>query len=142
CPIANTSPAHPVVTDVLFSVGAATLTPTAITDLATFVATWTAAGANRDVRVDGFASIDGPEPLNWTLSCDRALAVAAELENPSSGTAGIPNQFIEFLANGETTQFGPALPPNRRATVSADLAQPACANPGVSRSLDLQPVFL
>jgi outer membrane protein OmpA-like peptidoglycan-associated protein len=142
CPIANTSSAQSVVTDVLFSLGTATLTPAAIIDLGSFVVSWTAAGANRDVRVDGFASIDGQQALNWTLSCDRAVAVAAELENPSSGAPGIPNQFLEVLANGETTQFGAALPPNRRATVSADLAQPACANPGVSRSLDLQPVFL
>lgn len=143
CPIATTSATEPVVADVLFSLGSARLTPTAITDLASIVARWTAAGSNRDVRVDGFASTDGPQSLNWPLSCDRALAVAAELENPSSGVPGIPSQFIEFLANGESTHFGATLESNRRATVTADLAvQPSCANPGDARTLDLQPVFL
>src|SRR5262249_49092591 len=104
-----------------------------------------AAGTRPAVRIDGFASTDGPQALNWTLSCDRAAAVARELESPSSGAPGIPNSLIDIFAQGETSEFGSALEPNRRATISANLAAPpppACANPGVSRALDLQPVFL
>jgi outer membrane protein OmpA-like peptidoglycan-associated protein len=144
CPIANTSPAFRD-TDVLFSLGSSTLTPTAISDIASFIARWNAAGANKTVRVDGYASTDGPEPLNWTLSCDRALMVEGELMAPSSGAPGIPASFIQIFAQGETSEFSTALAPNRRATISADLAappRPVCANPGVSRNLDLQPVFL
>jgi len=131
-------------TSVLFTLGASTLSPTAIADIAAFIARWNAAGADDAVRVDGFASTDGPEPLNWTLSCDRALIVEAELMAPSSGTPGIPAGFIETFAQGETSEFGSSLPPNRRATISADLSvpPPACANPGVVRELDLQPVFM
>ena len=132
-------------TSVLFTVAASTLSPTAIADIAAFIARWNAAGADDAVRVDGFASTDGPEPLNWTLSCDRAQAVEAELTAPSSGAPGIPAAFIEIFAHGETSEFGTALPPNRRATISADLSvppPPVCANPGVIRELDVQPVFM
>ncbi len=132
-------------TNILFPLGSNTLTPAAIAAIAAFIARWNAAGSDDAVRVDGFASTDGPEPLNWTLSCDRALAVEGELMAPLSGAPGIPAAFIEMFAHGETSEFSTALPPNRRATISADLAvppPPVCANPGVSRTLDLQPVFL
>ncbi len=144
CPIATTSP-DPVVTNVLFGLNTGALTPTAIADIAAFIASWNAAGADDAVRVDGFASTDGPDPLNWNLSCDRALTVEGELMTPSSGAPGIPASFIETLAQGETSEFSTSLPPNRRATISADLSAPpapACANPGVARTLDLQPVFM
>ncbi|MBZ5684093.1 MAG: DUF4157 domain-containing protein [Acidobacteriia bacterium] len=142
CPIATTSAAN-VDTSVLFTVNSPGLSAAGIADIAAFLGRWRAAGADRAVRVDGFASTDGPQPLNWTLSCDRASAVARELESPSSGAPGVPNSLIQVFAQGETSEFSTALEPNRRATISADLsAPPACANPGDSRSLDLQPVFL
>lgn len=146
CPIATTSSADPVVTNVLFPISASSLSAAAVTDIDSFVGRWNAAGTNPVVRVDGFASTDGPQPTNWTLSCNRASAVARELETPSSGAPGIPNQFIDVFAQGETSEFGATLAPNRRATISANLAvpppPPACAHPGDSRTLDLQPVFL
>ena len=141
CTIAQSSAAF-VDTNVLFSLESSSLTPAAIADIASFIGRWRGAGADKAVRVDGFASTDGPEPLNWTLSCDRALMVEAELMTPSSGGSGIPASFIETFAQGETSEFGPALPLNRRATISADLAAPVCAHPGDARTLDLQPVFL
>lgn len=143
CPIATTSSADPVATNVLFPISASSLSAAAVADIDSFVGRWNAAGTNPPVRVDGFASTDGPEPTNWTLSCNRASAVARELETPSSGVPGIPNQFIDVFSQGETSEFGTALEPNRRATISANLTPiPACANPGDSRTLDLQPVFL
>jgi outer membrane protein OmpA-like peptidoglycan-associated protein len=143
CPIATTS-APNVVENILFPISSNVLDPPSVAKIAAFIASWTAAGADRTVRVDGFASTDGQEPTNWTLSCNRAQAVATELETPSGGGAGIPSQFLtEVLANGETDQFSAALEPNRRATIAADLsAPPPCANPGVIRTLDVQPVFL
>lgn len=144
CPVATTSPPN-VVTNVLFGVNSSALTPAGLADITAFIANWNAAGADDQVRVDGFASTDGPEPLNWTLSCDRALIVENELMAPSSGAPGIPANFLENFAQGETNQFSTSLPPNRRATISADLSvppPPVCANPGVIRRLDLQPVFL
>ena len=127
CPIATTSPPSSVVTNVLFNINSQTLTPTAVADISAFIASWNAAGADDLVRVDGFASTDGPEPINWTLSCDRAVMVEGELMAPSSGAAGIPPSFIEMFAQGETNEFSSSLPPNRRATISADLSAPAPA---------------
>jgi hypothetical protein len=99
------------------------------------------------VRIDGFASTDGPEPLNWTLSCNRANAVALELKTPSGGGPGIPAGLLDIFAQGETSEFSPDLEPNRRATIRASLPVPVipatgCVNPGDLRDLDLQPVFL
>lgn len=143
CELATTS-APDVFSDIYFPISSNTLDAANVAKIAGFIATWEQAGAEDQIRVDGFASTDGPEPLNWTLSCNRAQAVVRELENPTGGQDGIPPQFItEVFANGETDQFGPDLELNRRATIAADLTEPPpCANPGVLRTLDLQPVFL
>jgi hypothetical protein len=53
---------------------------------------------------------DGP---NWTLSCDRAEAVQAELVR-----LGIPAVRISILAHGETTEFSASRDPNQRAVVT------------------------
>lgn len=145
CPVANSSAAN-VVANIGFDIESASLSPTALAAVVAFIGSWNAAGADDAVRVDGFASVDGDDPLNWRLSCQRAQAVVTELETPSSGGAGIPNTFIEFFMQGETSEFSASsLPENRRATIAADLSAPpppVCANPGVARSLDVQPVFL
>ena len=142
CDIANSSPAN-VFSDIYFPISSNVLDEESVAKIAGFIATWEEAGAEDPIRIDGFASTDGPEPLNWTLSCNRAQAVRNELEHPTAGT-GIPAGFItEVFANGETDQFGTALQLNRRALISADLTEPpACEHPGVIRTLDLQPVFL
>jgi outer membrane protein OmpA-like peptidoglycan-associated protein len=141
CDIANTSAAN-VFTDVFFPISSNVLDAAGIPKVANFLATWEQAGGDDPVRVDGFASTDGPEPFNWTLSCNRARTVADELEHPTAGR-GIPAHLIDVQANGETDQFGADLEVNRRATIAADLgAPPPCANPGVLRTLELQPVFL
>ncbi len=144
CPVAVDNPAF-VDTAVLFPLGASNLTPAGVTAIATFLTRWNAAGANKPVRVDGYASTDGADATNWTLSCDRALRVEAELTAPSAGGPGVPGGLLSHFAQGETSEFGAALDLNRRATISSDITAPplpACANPGVSRTLDLQPVLL
>ena len=142
CTVANSSPI-PAIKTVLFAVSSDTITPDQQTDLEGFVTAWHAAGTNPVVRVDGYASTDGPDPFNWSLSCRRAQAVVDELTAPTSGNPGIPGAFIDFFAQGETSEFSTALPPNRRATVTtlSPLPLPVCTNPGELRTVDLQPVF-
>jgi outer membrane protein OmpA-like peptidoglycan-associated protein len=126
CPIATGSPGF-VDTDVLFSPGSSTLTPTAIADIASFVARWNAAGTDEFVRVDGYApdSLVYPVYEPWTLSCDRAMMVEQELMTPSSGGPGIPASFIEIFAQG-------ARAPKPQVTIAADIPSwpPAPLGPG------------
>ncbi|MCP4341224.1 MAG: DUF4157 domain-containing protein [Desulfobulbaceae bacterium] len=119
CEVASTSPSSPsgVSLDVTFVINGNGLTPSAIAAVENFVNNWHAAGGEDLVRVDGYASIDGPPSLNWPLSCERAESLANELMTPSSGNPGIPaNHIVELFAQGETSQFSTSLPPNRRAT--------------------------
>jgi outer membrane protein OmpA-like peptidoglycan-associated protein len=142
CTVANSSPIAAIKT-VLFTVNSDAVTPDQQNDLETFVTAWQAVGTNPVVRVDGYASTEGPDPLNWTLSCKRAQAVVNELTAPVSGNPGIPAAFIDFFAQGETSEFSATLPPNRRATVTttSPLPLPVCTNPGELRTVDVQPVF-
>jgi outer membrane protein OmpA-like peptidoglycan-associated protein len=143
CDVANSSPGDPLQVVAIFGINSSALTQEAIDNLDAFVGTWQGAGADRRVRVDGFSSTDGPDRQNWTLSCNRAEAVTRELTNPTSGVIGIDPAFIETLAQGETDEFSNDVGGNRRALVTSDVSSPpACAAPGVSRSLDLQPIFL
>lgn len=142
CAPANTSPTPPIQSHV-FSISSSSLTPAQIVDIENVVISWHAAGTNPIIRVDGYASTDGADELNWQLSCDRASAVARELEAPSSGAPGIPSSHIDVFAQGETSEFSPALEPNRRATITttSPLPGPICTHPGLLRSVDVQPIF-
>jgi len=142
CTPANSSPTPPIQSH-LFTIFSSTLTPSQIVDIENVVISWHATGTNPIIRVDGYASTDGADELNWQLSCDRASVVARELEAPSSGAPGIPSSNIEVFAQGETFEFSPALEPNRRATITttSPLAGPICTHPGLLRSVDLQPIF-
>ncbi len=129
CPVAVDSPLGAIL-DVLFGIESSGLSALEKTKIDGFVASWRALGGNMDVRIDGFASMDGPQSLNWRLSCDRALAVKAELVSPSSGRVpGIPPSFITFFAQGETNEFSSLLAPNRRATISTSTPPPPCTPP-------------
>lgn len=140
CPVAASTPAPPVTNVFTFAQGSFKLSAVQITELEAFVRAWHDAGASENIRIDGFASTEGTDEINWTLSCQRAEAVLAELTSPSSRTTpGIPAGFIEELAQGETDEFGTTLPPNRRAQITttlvippASLVAPAC--PGGSAS--------
>lgn len=104
---------RPTGTDVLFTVGRATITPAHTADLTTFVTAWTAGGGTDDVVVHGYASTEGHQAANWTLSCDRAAAVRAELVR-----LGIPAVRISVVAHGESTDFSASRDPNQRAVVT------------------------
>ena len=133
CDVATSTSAR-VVTSVLFGIGSPALSPTAVAAIDAFVMAWSGLGTSPHVRIDGFASTDGSDPDNWLLSCARARAVEARLTAPTPPLIGIPSASIpEVLAQGETFEFGASLPPNRRATISADMT-PAATSATFSES--------
>jgi len=100
--------------NLLFNVSASTITSDNSVRIAAFVSAWVTAGSRNDVNVDGYASVDGPQSLNWRLSCDRAESVKAELIRQ-----GVPAGRILTFAHGETTEFSSSnLEANRRAILS------------------------
>ena len=116
CPT-DLTPGAPAGTDLLFAVGASTITPAHTVQLTTFVAAWTAAGGTDDILVHGYASTLGDQAPNWGLSCARAEAVQAELIR-----LGIPPIHIDIVAHGESTDFGASNAPNQHAVVSTSAA--------------------
>lgn len=112
CPT-DLTPGRPAGTDILFTVGSPAITAAHTLQLTTFRATWLAAGGTDDILVHGYASADGDQGPNWTLSCDRAKAVQAELQR-----LGIPAVRISVVAHGESTDFSTSKGPNRHAVVS------------------------
>lgn len=125
CEVATTSPGS-TATNVEFAVNSADLTPGAIAILDAIVAEWHRAGGSDVLRLDGFASVEGAEAANCTLSCDRANAVAAELMAPSSGDPGIPATHLRILAQGETISFSPvSLAANRKVSITSSTGAPA-----------------
>jgi outer membrane protein OmpA-like peptidoglycan-associated protein len=148
CPIATTSSAEPLLTSVMFDNASAALTPRGIAELGAIASEWNAVPLRAArLRIDGFASTKGPQSVNWTLSCNRALAVITELETPTGGGPGIPAGFLDVFAQGATDEFSADEAANRRATIRGSLPVPVippagCASPGAARDLDLQPVFL
>jgi len=113
CPT-DLSPGRPAGTDVLFSAGRSSITPAHRAQLTTFQTAWLTAGGTDDILVHGYASTEGDQGPNWTLSCDRAEAVQAELVR-----LGIPAVRISVVAHGESTDFGASRAPNRHAVVSS-----------------------
>lgn len=113
CPT-DLSTGRPTGTDIVFTVGQSTLSAAHTTALTAFRDAWVAAGGTDDVVVHGYASTDGEQEANWTLSCDRAEVVQAELVR-----LGIPAVRISVLAHGESTDFSTSLAPNRRAVVTS-----------------------
>lgn len=116
CPTDLTA-GRPAGTDLLFPVGGSTITPAHTTLLTTFMGTWLAAGGTDNILVHGYASTIGDQGSNWTLSCDRAEAVQAELVR-----LGIPAVRVSVVAHGESTDFGPTAAPNQHAVVSTSAA--------------------
>lgn len=112
CPTDLTA-GRPAGTDLLFPNKGSIITPAHTALLTTFRATWLAAGGTDNILVHGYASTDGDQAANWTLSCDRAEAVKAELER-----LGIPAVRVDDVAHGESTDFGSGAAPNRHAVVS------------------------
>ncbi|MBK0327761.1 DUF4157 domain-containing protein [Rhodobacteraceae bacterium F11138] len=146
CPVASSSAAGHPVENILFPVGGSTLTADARSRLSGVAAGFHALGTSPNMRVDGFASTDGPDQTNWTLSCSRAAAVRSELAAPSDGTPGITPANLSSFAQGETSEFSPRLAQNRRATVRSDqiFAPSSCGSGArVGRaSASVQPVAI
>lgn len=143
CTVASTSPAN-VFATIQFPQGDATLTDAKKTQVQNVMTAWEATDGSPLIQVDGYASEEGADPLNWRLSCSRAEAVVGELMAHTSGPPGIPQTSIESFAHGETEEFSTtAHPPNRVVTISttAPLPAPVCTHPGVSRTVAVQPVF-
>ena len=113
----------------LFGRDSATLTAAQKAEIDATAASWHAAGGSDKVRVDGSASAEGACAYNWGLSRRRAQAIATELGTPSDGSPGVPTASVEVVAHGETAEGGPALEPNRNATISMSpvpKGPPAC----------------
>jgi outer membrane protein OmpA-like peptidoglycan-associated protein len=110
----TTAPGHSPGTDITFGHESSVLTPASRAAIAAFVQAWTDSGSSDDVVVDGWASTDGPQALNWRLSCERAAVVRAEL-----AARGIPATKLRTVAHGESTEFSATeLAPNRRVVIS------------------------
>lgn len=126
CNIATTSPASEQI--VPYTHNSSRLTPRASRILNEFAREWHHRGANANVRIDGYASTEGGERLNWRLSCSRARTVKNALLTPSDGTTGVPVGFIDINAHGETDRFSQTtLSPNRLATITSSI--PVNPNP-------------
>jgi outer membrane protein OmpA-like peptidoglycan-associated protein len=125
CPIGVDAPGSSA-TSVLFGQDSSTILAIERPKLSAVAAAWHAGGGAGILRIDGFASTDGPDDLNWRLSCNRASAVALELEGPTDGSPGVPNTNIQVSAQGETAEFSAAaLAPNRRAVITTTGGAPA-----------------
>jgi outer membrane protein OmpA-like peptidoglycan-associated protein len=116
CPTDLTTGA-PAGTSVMFGESDSAISPAHTALLTTFRGTWLTAGGTDDVLVHGYASTDGDQGPNWTLSCNRATAVQAELVR-----LGIPAVRVSVAAHGESTDFGAGLSVNRRAVVTTRAA--------------------
>ncbi len=104
--------------------------------LQSFVQAWHNEGGVDLVRVDGFASCDGGAAANWTLSCNRANAVATALNAPPPPARGIPFAFLDVFANGETDLFSPSTLDDNRVVVlstNAPIPPPSSRRPSVVR---------
>jgi hypothetical protein len=116
CPIASDSVAP--LLDIHFGAGSAVVDRRERATLEAFVVSWHGQPKAPNVRIDGFASVDGPEPRNWALSCARAIAVKDVLTSGTRrGVPGIPAAQVDVKADGETDQFGATARDNRIATL-------------------------
>jgi outer membrane protein OmpA-like peptidoglycan-associated protein len=97
-----------VVSTLLFDSGSASLNEQQRAEIDAVAETWRSMGGESAIRVDGYASTDGPEDVNWELSCRRAQAVAAAF----SESAEIDASMIDTVAHGESDEE------QRAATIS------------------------
>jgi outer membrane protein OmpA-like peptidoglycan-associated protein len=105
-------------TQILFDQSSGSLSVASRALIATFADTWIADGGHDAIQIDGYASVDGPQALNWRLSCERAESVRAELV-----AQGVPAAQISLAAHGETTDFSATdLTQNRRAIIFRNTA--------------------
>jgi len=99
-----------------FDVASAVIRPDDLRLLDSVAALWRFLPMGLAVRIDGFASLEGPCEFNWLLSCRRAEAVLNRLLGPVGGS-GIDAADLTHFAHGESDAAGASLPANRRATL-------------------------
>src|SRR6266568_751649 len=122
---------------VKFRIGNANISTSAqIAAIRGFVNRWRQAGSSDDVRVDGYASVDGPNDLNWRLSCRRALSTAGAL------ASDIPSGKINTRAHGPTDEFSPSDPTEDRVAVISSTVSPVPPGPTPSGPTPPGPVPL
>jgi len=129
CPESVITPSHEL--ELLFDVASAVIRPDDLRMLDAMAVLWGLMPSGFVVRIDGFASTEGPCEFNWVLSCQRAEAVRNRLLAPVGGP-GIAAADLPHFAHGESDAAGPTLTANRRATLDlqfhvAPPAQPAPA---------------
>jgi outer membrane protein OmpA-like peptidoglycan-associated protein len=99
-------------TDVMFDHDSCAVTAAGQLAIRSFVTSWMS-GPQDLISLDGYASLEGPQNLNWRLSCNRANAVKGQLL-----ALRVPANRIQVDAHGETSEFGATLPLNRRVVIS------------------------
>jgi outer membrane protein OmpA-like peptidoglycan-associated protein len=120
----DAAPTAGAATTVSFAVNSSALSVSQRGQIDAAAAAWNSGGATGSIQVDGYASAEYECAYNWQLSCRRAQGVAAELQNPSDGSTGVPAANISVVAHGESDAAGTALAPNRRVTVSIPAPPP------------------
>lgn len=120
----------PVGTHVLFRVANSIVSSDDAKKINDFARDWVTAGAKDRVKLYGYASEEGKQKPNWILSCNRATAVKASLNQK-----GIPNSKIDTIALGETTEFGSSRGPNRRVIMQMISEGPAPRPSGACDSI-------
>jgi hypothetical protein len=101
----------------MFGINSATISSTNQAAISAFVSG--RAADSLPVQIDGYASKDGPQELNWNLSCQRAASIKTALV-----AAGIPDVQIQTTAHGETSEFAGGTTANRRAIISTNASIP------------------
>ena len=119
--------------EILFFIEEAFVTRDSENMLETFVQEWKNEGGNGQVYIDAYASVDGSQSLNWSLSCERAREVESFLIG-----LGVDTDLITIFAHGASDAFSlEEHEPNRRAVVTAD---PGHADP-VEKDTTIDPTW-
>jgi outer membrane protein OmpA-like peptidoglycan-associated protein len=101
------------ITDMFFAKASPNLTPMDEVMLRAYASAYLAAKISEPIVVEGYASREGAEGFNKTLSKQRADSVAEFLKNQ-----GVPKDKVVSKPRGVTSQFSKdELRPNRRATL-------------------------
>ena len=112
CVLSTGRPA-PSGTVIQFAIESAKPSSSELAGIEAYKKSWVARGSVDDVVINGYASADGGQTLNWRLSCERAEQIKIELSKV------IPSGKITTIAHGETNEFSTTrYEPNRRAIIT------------------------
>lgn len=103
---------------ILFGISSSAVTGVQAGIIACFVRQWLSKGGTGNITVDGYASVDGSEESNMSLSTDRAVAVQKKLLEH-----GVPAEKISIRGLGETEAFSKNHDPNRRVVLKSVAAK-------------------